>query len=286
MPVRITATVRVKMRVILWWMLTFTQRSHILMIVQVLRLGFIQLIAVSADRLDHAARRAQFLPQTLDVRVHRPCRDIGIELPNFFQQPVPGLNAPFRADERDQQLELHCRQSDFLAVNGHFTARDIDLDWAEIENFLHGLFRFPTVEDSLYAQDKLSGAERLHDIVVRPKLETDDAVDFFPLGGEHDDRYDGQPPVLLDALAGLQAVHFREHDIQDDQIDRLCIQNLQRVLPRNRGLTGIPGFFQVIPDKLGNVLVVLNNKYPLLGHCSFPSVSGSSYHEPQHFTNK
>ena len=50
-------------------------------------------------------------------------------------------------------------------------------------------------EHRLHAQDKLSRAERLGDVVVRPDLETEDAVHLLAARGEHQHREPGLLPT-------------------------------------------------------------------------------------------
>ena len=59
-------------------------------------------------------------------------------------------------------------------------------------------------------------AERFDQIVVGTHLETDDAVEFTPLGCQHDNRdraVRAQPPTQT------QSIFTRHQDVEDDEID-------------------------------------------------------------------
>ena len=74
------------------------------------------------------------------------------------------------------------------------------------------------------AGDQLAQAERLDDVVVRPELETDDAVDLLAAGRDDDDRHLGACAQL--ATDG-EAVHVREPEVEQHDVgllgrERLC----------------------------------------------------------------
>jgi hypothetical protein len=73
---------------------------------------------------------------------------------------------------------------------------------------------------------------------------------------------------MTDALAHGKTVHFGKHDIKNDEIDIEPFQGRKRLFAADDGLTAKAGLLQVVPDKLGNVLVILDDKDLSLGHGS------------------
>ena len=63
--------------------------------------------------------------------------------------------------------------------------------------------------------------ERLGDVIVGPHREADDLVGFLGLGGQHEDGDAARPLARAQFAADFQAVHFGQHQIQEDQIGQL-----------------------------------------------------------------
>src|SRR5579872_1486793 len=65
------------------------------------------------------------------------------------------------------------------------------------------------------ARKKLVNRKRLRQIVVGPGIQTGDAVRDAIFGRQHDDRHRA---FGADARADFQAVHLREHQVEDDKV--------------------------------------------------------------------
>lgn len=76
------------------------------------------------------------------------------------------------------------------------------------------------------------GENRLHNIIVRTDIQSEDAVGVFILGGDHQNRNAGYPP---NTPADLQPVYARQHDIQQDECGLRRVKQGQSFLPRFRG---------------------------------------------------
>ncbi len=86
------------------------------------------------------------------------------------------------------------------------------------------------------AGHQLANAERLGKVIVGAAFETEHLVAFFAPGGEHQDRH-----ILVRALAAHgaadgNAVDARQHQVEDDQIERLRSGPHQRLMPVGNGL--------------------------------------------------
>ena len=65
------------------------------------------------------------------------------------------------------------------------------------------------------AREKLAGAERLREIIVRAHIERDDLIPFASAGGDDDHR---QRRPLAKPRKDLHAVHIRQTEIEQHKI--------------------------------------------------------------------
>ena len=79
----------------------------------------------------------------------------------------------------------------------------------------------------LDAAAELAHRERLGDVVVGAELEAEDLVDLLRLGGQHDDRHRAARPQ---APADLEAVDARHHHVEDDEVEGVLGEALERLL--------------------------------------------------------
>ena len=78
-----------------------------------------------------------------------------------------------------------------------------------------------------HAAPELADRERLRDVVVRAELEPDDLVELVVAGGEHDDRH---LALGAQALADLEPVELRQHQVEHDEVDLLLGESRQSLL--------------------------------------------------------
>ena len=76
------------------------------------------------------------------------------------------------------------------------------------------------------AAAELTDRERLGDVVVGAHLEAEHLVDLVVLGGEHDDRH---LAAAAHAPADLDPVQLRQHDVEDDEIEPLLGEAVERL---------------------------------------------------------
>src|SRR4029079_13150678 len=74
---------------------------------------------------------------------------------------------------------------------------------------------------------EFADGKRLRDVVVRAELEAEHLVELVVAGGEHDDRHGA---ARTQALADLEPVELRQHQVEDDEIDVLALELLERLL--------------------------------------------------------
>ena len=93
--------------------------------------------------------------------------------------------------------------------------RDVDLELADAERLGRLSAAAGPAGHGADTRDELAEAERLDDVVVRPELEADDAVDLLALGGHDDDRH-VRPGAQLPA-DGV-AVHVGQPQVEKHEV--------------------------------------------------------------------
>ena len=76
-------------------------------------------------------------------------------------------------------------------------------------------------EHSAHTRYELAWGKRLRDVVVCAEVEADDAVRLLPARRQ---QYDRQRGAAADPATELEAVGAREHDVEDDEIRRLLLE--------------------------------------------------------------
>jgi hypothetical protein len=109
----------------------------------------------------------------------------------------------------------------------------------------------------LDARHQLARRERLGDVVVGAELQAEDLVELLPAGGQHDDRDVALGP---DALAHLQAVHARQHDVEHDEVHRLAVDHLERLVAATGPDHGEAGVAQGVLDDRADGLLILHDQ--------------------------
>ena len=81
------------------------------------------------------------------------------------------------------------------------------------------------------ARAELADREGLRDVVVGAELEPDHLVELVVAGRQHDDRHGA---LGAQALAHLEPVEARQHDVEHDEVDGLRVEALERLLAVGR----------------------------------------------------
>jgi hypothetical protein len=128
------------------------------------------------------------------------------------------------AGQLQQQFEFGGGQRQLTAVAPDGEPGRVDLQRAGCQDAGLGGPRRPA-QQRAHPSHELRQIERLAQIVVRPALEAHYDVDGVGARGQDQDRDTAGP---ADLPAHLDAVQHRQHDVQDDQIDRLAAPGGQR----------------------------------------------------------
>src|SRR5699024_7781085 len=144
--------------------------------------------------------------------------------PDLFQQYLAGEHLPRFARQAHQQVEFQRGQVDQFLTAQHPEAGYVDGQVPDGQ--LLRAVRVAPAKAGLDAGDQFGGLGGFDYVDVRVGLPALVSVGGVPLGGEHDDRDAGlgaNPPADLDA------VHAREHQIQQDDVRLLVAVGLDRL---------------------------------------------------------
>ncbi len=103
-------------------------------------------------------------------------------------------------------------------------------------------------------------AEGLGDVVVGAELQPDDAVHLVGAGGDHDHGQVGEPVVVADVTADFEPVHAGQHAVEDDEVGAVRMHPRQRVGAVADGVHVVVGTFEVVPQEVSDVRVVLDDE--------------------------
>ena len=133
------------------------------------------------------------------------------------------------AGEGRKQLELGGGQVDLLPLDHDLVSRDVNHEVTEVEHLELRLgLGVSAAEQGAHAGDELARREGLDEVVVGTQLEADDAILDLALGGEHDD---GHVRGLADGAADALAGELGEHQVEDDEVERVLLELLDGALP-------------------------------------------------------
>lgn len=114
-------------------------------------------------------------------------------------------------------------------------------------------------QDRLDAGEQFARREGFGDIVVGAHFQPDDAVHLVRAGGQHDD---GRRLVSADTQLAAQdeAVVARHHQIEDDQIDCICLEEGPHLPPVGNGGHPQTVLLQVSGHKLADFPIVIDDQ--------------------------
>ncbi len=120
------------------------------------------------------------------------------------------------------------READLLAADAHHAAGIVDAQVARLEHLTDGgELALIAAEDGADAGQELQVAERLGDVVVGAHLQAAHLVHLSGAGGKHDDGNVGKAP---DLLAQLEAIDIGKHDVEQDEVRLLLLDEAQPCL--------------------------------------------------------
>jgi len=131
---------------------------------------------------------------------------------------------------------------------------------------------------------ELSEVDRLGDVVVRTRVETDDLVGCGVEGGLHDDRNERQGRIGLDAPRDLEPVDLGEHHIEQDQVGQPLSaggpgaqrhDHGERLFAIVRDGRLVPAGLEPVPQDRHIVRIVVDDQDASRGHRAAPPATTS-----------
>ena len=152
-------------------------------------------------------------------------------------------------------------------------------DFDDFALFVFFLFRLGALgrraaEHGLHAGQEHLGTERLGDVIVGTHVQAGHNIDLFAFGGQHDDWDRLGHRVGLQLAADAQPVEAGQHEVEDDQVRRLCVDGRQGVFARGHARHLIALLQQVVADQFPDVLFILYDQNRLLKHGNLQSGTG------------
>ena len=158
--------------------------------------------------------------------------------------------------EELQQRELPRRQVQRLLAHAHRVRGGIQL---EIPRLHDGwpLDRSASDQGSQPGRE-LSEVERLGEVVVRSRVESEDPVVHGATGRQHEDRR--KPPARTQLAAHLEPVIDRQHHVQDDRVVVVLRPEREGVLTVARDVDRIALTLESTADRAEQLRLILDDK--------------------------
>ena len=180
--------------------------------------------------------------------MHVYCAHIAhvIIFPNRFQQRLAAVYLAAMGDEQLKQVKFLSRQAHRLAAEHHRAALAVDLQVMHTDDALFLLqfaLRLAAAEDGLDARLDFQNIKGLGHVIVRAVFKAENLIHILALGGQHDDRHIA---LFANALTDLNAVHARQHHIQQNQVVFPGEKLGQRLFAVHGGIGLIPVLLQAV----------------------------------------
>src|SRR5580658_3780560 len=201
-----------------------------------------------------------FFAQAADVHVHAARGDEALGAPDSIEQLIASEDAIGTRREEIEQAKFERAHGYGLAGAGDAVSGGVNAQGANFYGLFRGSARLGAAEQSFHARNEFARAERFGDVIVGAELEAHDAIGFFALGGENQNRYAVERDFLADFLADFQAGKFRQHQVEHQEIRRgfADLRKACGAIPAGGDLVTV--FFQVIAHQLYDVFVVFDNQ--------------------------
>lgn len=169
--------------------------------------------------------------------VHRPLKRGERPAPHRLEELQAGERPARVLDEERQEVELEGGEVHGLPVDPRLPPVEVHPDPRGLDD--PRLPRLPLcpAEDGPDPGLELSGAERLHDVVVGPELQPQDPVVLRGPGGEHDD---GDLGLLADLPGNFESVHPRQHEVEEDEVGGWALNSAKASGPDAAVVTANP----------------------------------------------
>ena len=182
--------------------------------------------------------------------------DLAVGAPHAREQVLLGDDAAGAAHEHAHDLELLLREVHVSLVAGEVVRVEVELEVAEGHLVEHDLAL--SAGEGAHAGLELLGLEGLGHVVVGAAVESSDLVGGGRLGREHHDRQVVAVPAKL--AHDLEAVHARQHDVEDDGVVQAALGEGEAGGAVVGGLGLVAVLLEDVADGVGEVALVLNDQ--------------------------
>ena len=179
----------------------------------------IEAVARPTDGLDRGRTAAgiYLVPEVADVDVDHVGAGVEGVVPDCGEDLLPAQHLTGMAHEVLEEHELAAGEVHGLLAAPHPARAEVDPQVSGLDPGGTRLLRAPA--EGADAGEQLFEVERLGQVVVGPAVEGVDLVTHLVAGSQHQDRH--LRPPEPDPLEHLVAVQPWQHDVQQDQLDRL-----------------------------------------------------------------
>ena len=238
-------------------------------------------VAGLRDRLDQPRVRgvvAELAPQVRDVDVDDPVVDLVRPAGHRLEQLVAGEDRAGASGERGQQPDLAGRQAAVGRASprrptsvkrrlaGSTTSRPPSNDsGGSSVGAIAAACPAPRTGRAAAAQDRrdpggqLVRVERLGEVVVGAHPQAGDPLDVAALGRGDQDR---RVAALADRREDRLAVEPGQHQVEDDEVDRLGVEGRDRGTAVADDRDGVPVALEIEPQELAEAWFVLDDQDP------------------------
>ena len=200
--------------------------------------------------------------------IHGPVIHIAVFPPDPREQGLPVEDpAPVRG-QQGEQVELLARKGQGVTVFEDFAPVGIDLQVVHHDSLV--LLHCQTVplgfgkagtsaQVGMDTGHQLAHREGLDDIIVRARVEAEQAVGLGGAGGQEQNRKGSI--VAVQAAAQVQPAAGGQHNIQQDEVRATGQKTVHALVGITRRLDIEPLFFEVVGNGINNRLFIIHDQY-------------------------
>src|SRR5712691_6537966 len=185
----------------------------------------------SITRMSHGFDRrirAELLAQPADAHVDDVRSRIEVVAPHIGEQPFAAHNFAGMKDEMVEQPELARGQLRRPTVEPRLVTREIQYEATDALHVAAVAVRRPPSYLYTRAREELLEGKRLRQVVARSELE---AAQLRPqVGARGEDQHRQLRPLLAERGENLEAVGFRQEQVEDDEVVVVVERALQPAL--------------------------------------------------------
>jgi hypothetical protein len=187
-------------------------------------------------RLDPARRVGvllDLLAQAGNVVVHRARRGERRATPHKVEEPLARDRFARRVGQQAQGRKFLGRQMQFVPPARGPLPDEVHAYITESQRARRAGGFLEAPQQCPHARQQFFRAERLHQIIIRARVESLHAVLDLAFGGEHEDGHRVVQAAQLSA--DRVAIELRQHEVEQDQVGLFCEGALQSRCPINCG---------------------------------------------------